>query len=185
MKGKFTVKDIVFIGVFAAVIAVMSQLSIPTPWGIPITLQTFAVALTGFALGKWKGTMATFVYILIGLVGVPVYSNFGAGPAKLFGLTGGFIWGFLFLAFASGWVESLQMKWLSIFLSIAGLLICHGCGAVQFAIVSNRTFLEAFLLASAPYLVKDIISIVVAYGLAIPIRKAMRMTGAAEKKTVD
>lgn len=172
-KQSFTTKNIVMIGLFAAIIAVLAQVSIPTPWGIPITLQTFAVALTGYCLGKAKGTLAAFIYILIGLVGVPVYANFGAGPAKLLGVTGGYIYGFLFLAFACGLEDTLKKKWVSILFGILGLALCHICGSVQFAFVSGRTFAEAFLFASLPYLLKDVVSIVAAYGLAIPIRKVM------------
>ena len=70
-KPLFSVKSIVFIGVFAAVTAVLAQISIPTPWQIAFTLQTFAVALAGFCLGKFRGTLSIFVYILLGIVGVP------------------------------------------------------------------------------------------------------------------
>lgn len=172
-KQVITTKNIVMTGLFAAIIAVLAQIAIPTPWGIPITLQTFAVALTGYCLGKAKGTLATFIYILIGLAGVPVYAGFGAGPAKLLGVTGGYIYGFLFLAFACGLEDTFKKKWISIVFGILGLVLCHSCGSVQFAFVSGRTFLEAFLYASVPYLLKDVVSVVAAYGLAIPIRKAM------------
>ena len=72
----FTTKGIVMIGVFAAVTAVLAQVSIPTPWGIPITLQTFAVALAGYCLGKYKGMMSVLIYILLGLTGLPVFAGF-------------------------------------------------------------------------------------------------------------
>lgn len=178
-EQKLTTKTVVMIGVFAAIIAVLAQVSIPTPWGIPITLQTFAVALTGYCLGKYKGTMAVFIYILLGLVGVPVFTGFTAGFAKLFSVTGGYIWGFLFMVFACGLEDTIKKKWLSILFGILGLMICHIFGALQFAWVMNRNFAEAFLTASVPYLMKDIASVVVAYGLAIPIRKAIDLTGTA------
>lgn len=172
-KPFFTVKSMVLIGVFAAVTAVLAQIAIPTPWGIAFTLQTFAVSLTGYCLGKWKGTLAVFVYMLLGFVGVPVFAGFGAGPATLFGPTGGYIWGFLFLSLACGLEDKCKKKWLAIFWGIAGLLICYLCGTLQFAWITNRTFAEAFLLAVVPYIVKDVVSIAVAYGLAIPLRKVI------------
>lgn len=184
-KQIFTTKGIVMTGVFAAIISVLAQVSIQMPWGIPITLQTFAVALTGYCLGKAKGTLATFIYIVIGLAGVPVYAGFGAGPAKLFGVTGGFIYGFLFLAFACGLEDTFKKKWLSILFGIIGLALMHLCGLIQFAFVSERTILEAFLFATAPYLAKDVISIIVAYGLAIPIRKVMHSFKDSERPTSE
>ena len=95
---KTNTKTIVMIGMFAAVLAVLSQISIPMPSGVPVTLQTFAVALTGFILGWKYGAISVGIYILLGTVGVPVFSNFSGGLGALFGKTGGFIWGFLFLA---------------------------------------------------------------------------------------
>ncbi|MDY5627951.1 MAG: biotin transporter BioY, partial [Clostridia bacterium] len=78
-------KDIIFIGLFAAILCVCAQISIPTPFGIPFTLQTFAVALCGYILGAKKGALTVLVYILLGTVGLPVFSGFGAGFSKIFG----------------------------------------------------------------------------------------------------
>lgn len=170
-KRQFQVKDMVLIGAFAAVIAVIAQVTIPLPSGIPITLQTFAVALTGFCLGRWKGIMATVVYILIGLIGIPVFSGFGGGPAVLFGLTGGFIWGFLPLVFACGCWEVFKKKWISIIIGILGLCVCHILGVLQLSVVGEQPLWSAFFFSSLPFIVKDVISLISAYGLAIPIHK--------------
>ena len=67
------ITNIVMVGVFAAVLAVLSQISFPLPSGIPVTLQTFAVALCGYALGCKRGTLAVLVYIVLGAVGLPVF----------------------------------------------------------------------------------------------------------------
>ena len=77
------------VGVFAAVLAVLSQISFPLPSGIPVTLQTFAVALCGYALGCKRGTLAVLVYIVLGAVGLPVFANFSGGFGSLVGLAGG------------------------------------------------------------------------------------------------
>ena len=91
-------KKMIIVGMFAAVIAVLAQIAFPLPSGVPVTLQTFAVVLTGVVLGARLGTAATFVYILLGAVGVPVFSGLGGGLGVIVGKTGGFIWGFLFLS---------------------------------------------------------------------------------------
>lgn len=95
---KITTKDIVGVGMFAAVLAVLSQISIPMPSGVPITLQTFAVALAGVVLAWKLGTASVLVYILLGAVGVPVFAGFTGGAQALVNYTGGFIWGFLGMA---------------------------------------------------------------------------------------
>ena len=85
------VKDICYIALFTALIAILAQISIPLPGGVPLTLQTFAVPLAGLVLGSKRGTIATVVYVLLGAVGVPVFSNFTVGLGIVLVLTGGFI----------------------------------------------------------------------------------------------
>ena len=88
----FTTREMVLAGMFAAVLAVISQLSIPTPAGVPVTIQVFGVALVGAVLGWKLGLCSVLVYILIGAAGLPVFANFGGGIRSLIGLTGGYIW---------------------------------------------------------------------------------------------
>ena len=96
-KMKISTKTIVTVGMFTAVLAVLSILQIPMPTGVPITLQTFAMALCGYVLGWQSGVAATLLYIVLGTVGVPIFAGMSAGPGVLFGYTGGFIFGFIFL----------------------------------------------------------------------------------------
>ena len=87
---------------FAAITSILSIVTIPTPIGVPFTLQTFAMALCGLVLGKKYGTLSTVLYVLLGLVGVPVYAGMTAGPGVLFGVTGGYIFGFILMTFFCG-----------------------------------------------------------------------------------
>ena len=92
----------IYAGLFAAVLAVLSQLAIPMPGAVPLTLQTFGVALCAYVLGWKLGTLSYLIYFLLGLAGVPVFSNFTGGISKLFGPTGGFLLGFFLLSFGCG-----------------------------------------------------------------------------------
>ncbi len=170
MKNK--TKSIVMTGVFAAIICVLSQIAIPMPTGVPVTLQTFAVALCGYFLGVKKGTAAVLVYILLGAAGIPVFSGFKGGFACLGALTGGFIYGFLALALLCG--IQLKHKPLRIALGAAGILVCHFFGTLQFALLTGNGFIQAFFLVSAPYLIKDFISVVLAYFGALAVGKAYK-----------
>ena len=95
--SKFSVRDICYAGLFAAVIAVMAQISIPMPLGVPMTMQTFAITLAAVVLGSKLSAIATLVYLLLGAVGVPVLANFSGGIDKFVGPTGGFLISFHFL----------------------------------------------------------------------------------------
>ena len=171
------IQKIVFTGVFAALLAVLSQLSIPMPTGIPVTLQTFTVALCGYVLGWKRGTLATAVYIALGAVGLPVFAGFSGGIGSLVGLTGGYIWGFLPMAALCGVGLKLNRRVLAIALGLAGLAACHLLGSIQFAVVSGTGPLKAFLVASAPYLVKDVISVAAAYGAAMALTFSLKKGG--------
>ena len=158
--------------VFAALLAVLSQIALPMPWGIPITLQTFAVALCGYALGPALGSVAVGVYLALGAVGLPVFSGFAGGAASLLNVTGGFLWGFLPMALLCG-LGSRRGKLPALLLGLCGLVVCHGWGVVQFALVQSLPLWTAFLTASAPYLVKDLVSLAAAYAAARAVVKAL------------
>lgn len=81
LQWKNKLQRTVMAGVFAALLVVLSQVSIPLPTGIPVTLQTFAVALCGCVLGPAVGSAAVGVYLALGAVGVPVFAGFSGGQA--------------------------------------------------------------------------------------------------------
>ena len=76
-ERKFTTREMVLVGMFAAVLAVISQISLPMPTGVPVTIQVFGVALVGAVLGSRLGTTATLVYVLLGAIGLPIVETIG------------------------------------------------------------------------------------------------------------
>lgn len=168
-ERKIKMTDLTMIPLFAAIVAVLSQISIPMPSGVPITLQTFAVALCGYFLGTKKGTAAIGIYILLGAVGVPVFTGLKGGFACLFSVTGGFIWGFA--AFAALCGLPFRKKPLRILFGLLGLPVLHVCGALQYALLMGIDFVQSFLTVSAPYLIKDGVSVVLAFVLAETVRR--------------
>ena len=170
---RISTKTVVTIGMFTAVLSVLSIIMIPMPSGVPVTLQTFAMALCGYVLGWKKGVAATIIYILLGTVGIPVFAGMGSGFSRLFGHTGGFIWGFIFLVIFCGLSIKQRNMIIRILLGGIGLAICHLIGIIQFSIVAETQLVIAFMTVSLPYLLKDIISMVGAYVVAVPIRKAL------------
>lgn len=151
-------KTLCYISIFASLICVLSTVSIPTPFGVPFTLQTFAISFCGFILGKKYSTFTVFIYLLLGAIGLPVFAGLSSGIDKFFSLSGGFLYGFLFLAFFSGFNK--------IILSLIGLFICHLLGVLQYSLLTHTNILSGFLVVSIPYLLKDIISIFLAYIVA-------------------
>jgi biotin transport system substrate-specific component len=177
-KKIFHTIDITYIGAAVALITVCSWISIPTT--IPFTLQTFAVMLAVLLLGGMRGTIAITVYILLGAVGVPVFSGFTGGIARLMGPTGGYIIGFLGTALVMWAFEKILGKklWVYITAIILGLVVCYTFGTVWFIKLytaddgSKATLAMALSACVIPYLIPEIIKVVLA--LTIGTNKAVR-----------
>ena len=150
-----------------AVISVMSQVAIPTPSMIPLTLQVYVIALTGYLLGWKRSLIAVIVYVALGFIGAPVFASFQGGASALFGYTGGFIIGFIPLAAMCG---ISKRKHINLILGIVGVLICHTVGVLWYTYMSGN-FISAILLVSLPYLPKDIIFTVLAYFVADKLKR--------------
>lgn len=171
---KSQLQKYVMTGVCAALLAVLSQISIPLPTGIPVTLQTFAVALCSYILGPALGTLSVLVYLALGAVGLPVFAGFSGGVGSFVSLAGGYLWGFLFMAFLCGLGAWRGSKAAGISLGVAGLAACHLCGAVQFSLLMSTSLAQALLVASVPYLLKDVISVVLAYLAAMAVVASLK-----------
>lgn len=157
---------------FAAIIAVLSIFTIPTPAGIPLTLQTFAVALSGFCLGRKYGIEAVIIYLTVGAIGLPIFSGMTGGLGKLFDVTGGYIFGFIPLA-AMCTKNKSHLK--NVLFSCVGLVLCHTVGIFWLSIIANTNPISAAITTSLPFLPKDILSIATAYGISCIISKRMRV----------
>ena len=169
-------RSLVLIALFAAVISVLSILPIPISFlGVPMTLQTFAVALCGFLLGWKRGLASVGIYLLLGSVGVPVFSGMQGGLQKFVGPTGGFLYGFLFMVLLCGLYPIRSkpfLQWVSgILFGSAGLLLCHASGVIHFSIVNHIPVGKAFPGVSLPYLPKDLASVILAFALSFAVQK--------------
>lgn len=160
MKMNKTIKKQILSAFFAAIITGMSLITIPSPTGIPITLQTFAVSLSGFLLGWKYGTLSVALYLTAGILGLPIFSGMTGGIGSFFGTTGGFLFGFLPLAAACGIAKKNFQK---VICSILGLIICHMAGFFWFVFSTKSNMIAAITTISLPYLVKDIISLFASY----------------------
>lgn len=143
--------------VFCAVIAACAQLILPMPAGVPITLQTLAVALCGYCIGWKYGLAAVGTYLLLGGIGLPVFSGFGGGLGWLLGPGGGFLMGFLAVALGCG--LPMKKRWLSVLMGMASMVLCHLLGAAWYACTADVSFGAAALAVSLPYLGKDLLCV--------------------------
>ena len=172
--------DIVYIGVFAVLIAICSWISIPTL--VPFTLQTFAVFLAVGVLGGKRGTMAVLVYVLLGAIGVPVFAGFSGGIGIILNNTGGYIIGFILSALVMWLMERVlgRKLWVQGVSMVLGLLACYAVGTIWFMVVYARDT-GAVGLATVlgwcviPFIIPDVIKIALALVLSRRISKVIKI----------
>lgn len=157
---------------FAAFTAVCSQIAIPLPFTpVPINLATLSVFLSGIFLGAKYGTLSQIVYLLLGLVGLPVFSHFSSGPAIVFGPTGGYLIGYALAAFLIGLLTQKHRKFCTAFFPLVlilsfGLLLCYIAGTLWFMYLTKTNLLPALSLCVLPFLPGDALKIIAATLLA-------------------
>ncbi len=162
---KTNTKKMILYALFAALTAVFSQIAVPLPFTpVPVNLATLSVLLAGGILGAKGGAVSQTVYVLIGAVGVPVFSNFTGGFAKLAGPTGGYIAGYIAAAWLVGFLTSKRKKNLpNLILSMAaGILLCYMLGTAWFMILTKNTLLQSLTLCVIPFLIGDALKIAAA-----------------------
>ena len=171
--------DLAYIAIGAALISICSWISIPT--AVPFTLQTFAVFAVLLLIGGKRGIMSILTYIVMGAVGLPVFSGFTGGMGSLLGKTGGYILGFLL----TGVIYFLFTKFLSekllveILALVLGLLVCYAFGTGWFMYIYMRDT-GAVGLATVlswcvfPFIIPDLVKMAVAFVIAHRVKPIIK-----------
>lgn len=187
---KSTPLNIVFIALFAAIISVAGIIRIPLAGVVPIVLQNMMCILTGIVLGGIKGALPTLLFLVAGILGLPVFSGGNSGIAILLGPTGGFLYGYFFGALGASLIarpptlislsfknNTKKKKALYIFrLSLAailGFVLIYVFGTIHFMYQTKSNLSTALLTCVLPFILVDSIKIVLTVVVAVPIRKAI------------
>ena len=171
-------KKLTTIAVLAALICVAGPLSVPVG-PIPISLATFAVYLAGAVLGWKRGTAAVAIYLLIGLVGVPVFSGFSGGLQKLAGVTGGYLVGYLPCALITGLGAgdlrrpAPERRWQLPLCMVLGTAALYAIGTAWFMLQTKNGLAASMGMCVLPFLPGDAVKIVAATLISAPVRRAL------------
>lgn len=186
-KKPFTVQELTTIGIFTAVTAILSPFSIPLPiTPVPITLGIAAVFITGILLRPKLAVFAQVCYLLLGAIGLPIFSGFGGGIGALLGPTGGYLIMYPFMAwviaFALNGKKSVHAQnnrgkvWVFVkaggAVVLAQILLYTG-GTTWLSISTQSSFWASVTVAVYPYIVVDIVKAVVCIALFVPLRTRM------------
>jgi len=182
------------IALMSAVLCVVSPFTIPVPMSpVPLSLSLFAVYLAAVLLGAKRGTICVLIYVLLGMVGLPVFSGFSGGIGVLLGPTGGYIIGYIPCALLTGVLaerkrlvktEAEQQKrvqrwrkitWNTVAM-VLGTLICYACGTAWFLVIMGGTYtlMQALVICVVPYLIFDITKIFAAAAMVLPMQRILR-----------
>ena len=175
---KTNTRQLTLIGLIAAVTCILGPLSLPIGI-VPISLTNLAIYFAVYALGGKRGTLSYIVYLFIGLVGLPVFSGFSGGFPKLFGPTGGYLIGFIFMAFISGiFIDKFSNKIYMCFLGmVLGTIVTYIFGSAWLAYEAHIGFNKALAVGVLPFIPGDIVKIVIASLIGPQIRKRLINSG--------
>ena len=170
-KNTYHTLDLVYVALGTVLITICSWLSIPTT--VPFTMQTFAIFFVLLFLGGKRGTVSIIVYILLGVIGIPVFAQFTSGIGILLGTTGGYIVGFIFMGLIYWLITGLLGKkiWVEVLAMIAGIVVLYAFGTVWFMVIYSKENVAiglAMVLAWCviPFIIPDLVKLGLALALA-------------------
>lgn len=158
--------------IITALICVVSPIVLPIG-AIPISLSTFMIYLTGMLLGAKYGSLAVFVYILIGMTGIPVFSGFSGGMQKIAGATGGYIVGYLPCVACVGLASGYKRRWILALGMAIGTAVLYGTGTAWFMFQSQTSLSIALTTCVLPFLPLDIAKGIAAYTVSNGIQRVL------------
>ena len=165
------VKSLVHVAVMAALITLCAWITIPTV--VPFTLQTFAIFLAVGILGGKLGSLSVLVYLLLGAVGLPVFSGFSGGIGRFAGATGGYLIGFLLIPLVMWGAQTLFGKGPVVFVlsAVVGLAVCYAFGTAWFVLMYAATsgpigVVSALWSCVIPFLIPDALKLALALVLS-------------------
>ncbi len=172
-------KHYILCGLFAALMAIMAQVSIPIPFSpVPITGQTFGVFLVGGILGSRRGAVAVLVYILMGAVGMPVFHHAQGGIHIVLGPTGGYLWGFVLGVYLLGKVVERKSTYAAM---AGGMGLClaaiYTLGTLQLSFITGLGLPQALVMGVVPFIPLDAVKLFAAAGLSLAVRQQLLKAG--------
>ena len=159
-----------------AIICILGPLSIVLPISpVPISLGILGIFFAVYVNGWLWGTVSCLLYLLLGFVGVPVFTGFTAGVGKLLGPTGGYMIGYIFLSLIAGlFISKFEKKIpLHILGMVLGTLSCYALGTAWLAISLKMSFAAAFMAGVVPFILADAVKMAIAIAVGIPVRNAI------------
>lgn len=175
---KINIYQITFIALMAAVTCILGPVSLPIG-PVPISLTNLVIYITVYVLGTKQGTISCCLYLLLGAVGLPVFSGFAGGLGKLTGPTGGYLIGFIAMAVIGGMIMEVSHRKLIPTIAgwVAATAVDYLLGTIWFVYVMHDTFMQALTVCVFPFVLGDGMKIIVGVLIGKEVRKALINVG--------
>lgn len=177
-KPRFSTRQLAVIGVMTAVTCILAPLSLPIG-PVPISLTNLAIYFSLYTLGTKFGCVSYLIYLLIGFIGVPVFSGFTSGPGKLLGPTGGYLIGFLPMALIAGiFIDKfISNRFICLLGMIGGTVVAYAFGTVWLAYQASLDWKAALMAGVIPFIPGDLLKMVLAMLAGPQILKQLARAG--------
>ena len=186
VQAGLSIRRMAICAVMAAVICVIAPISVPIG-PISITGATFAIYLTVYLLGDLTGTVSVLVYLLVGFAGLPVFSNYTGGAARLLGPTGGYLVGYLPLALLAGFIVRWAFRrfgekgWLTVGVQALGLAlgtaVLYAFGTAWYCVQAGVGLQKALAACVFPFIPFDLLKMAAALLVGVPVRRGLERAG--------
>lgn len=165
-------KRLIICAFFTAIICVIAPFCVMIG-PVPITFTLFALALCAFVQGSSKAAIATMVYILVGIIGMPVFSGFKGGFGAIMSPTGGFVFSYVFVVLILGCCMKTKRKSVIVMLCISALAVCYACGTIWYMFIASSDAITALMLCVVPFIPFDVIKLYAAYAVSKAVKEKM------------
>ena len=160
---RFDTRRLAVSALLVAFVVVCAQLALPLPIGLPLSLQTVAVMMIGFLLPPVAAVVVMLVYLLLGVMGLPVFAALQGGLGVLWGPSGGFLWAFVPAVFLISFVYRLRSgRFFACWAAVFGLVLIYICGVGQFAFVTGIGVAKSLLAVAIPCVPGEVLKLVLA-----------------------
>ena len=175
MKSILSTKNLSLMALMSALLCLLAPISIPIG-PVPITLSIFIIYIISYILDANSALISVFIYLLMGIVGLPVFAGYKSGLGVILGPSGGYLLSYLVVIYISSYYNNKYYynKILQLLFMFITLILCYVCGTIWFSIFKKMTFIESLFICVFPFIITDVIKIIAACMLGNEIRKRLR-----------
>lgn len=175
--NNLSITNMALMAIMTAITCILAPLALPIPISpVPISLTNLVIYFSIYLLGTSRATISYIIYLLLGMVGLPVFSNYTGGLQKLAGPTGGYIIGFIFMTIIAGIIidkfpKNVILQFLGM---ILGTIVCYAFGTIWLAYLAKLSFKSALFAGVIPYIPGDIIKMLLALTIGATLKKQLK-----------